>query len=140
MRLHLLKKLADETIFKNKNEIGLIIDLLSSCLNADPSKRPTIRGLLQSPLFIMDRYESLNAQWFSQNVILYRSPISTVSERITLPLRNICSLVLRQPDSIISLEETILKFFDFTKDSVTHVTTLPLDELKMVLTETEKIS
>lgn len=90
-----MKKLADESIFVHKNEIGLIIDLISSCLNPDPNKRPTVRGLLQSPLFIMDRYESINAQRFSQNVILYRSPISTVTERITLPLWNICSLVLR---------------------------------------------
>jgi hypothetical protein len=38
------------------------------------------------------------------------------------------------------LEDTILKFFDFTKDSITHITVLPLDDLKMVLTETEKFS
>lgn len=61
IRINLLKKLADETIFAHKNEIGLIIDLISSCLNPDPNKRPTIRGLLQSPLFIMDWYESINA-------------------------------------------------------------------------------
>lgn len=66
--------------------------------------------------------------------------MSTVTERITLPLRNICSLVLRQPESIINLEDTIMKFFDFTKDSVTHVTMIPLEDLKMVLTETEKFS
>jgi serine/threonine protein kinase len=73
-RMGLLKKLADESIFANKNEIGLIIDLICSCVNPDPTKRPTINGLLNSPLFLMDKYENLNAQRFSQNVILYRSP------------------------------------------------------------------
>jgi serine/threonine protein kinase len=61
IRMSLLKKLADESIFANKNEIGLIIDLICSCLNPDPSKRPSIRGLLHSPLFIMDKYEGMNA-------------------------------------------------------------------------------
>jgi hypothetical protein len=30
--------------------------------------------------------------------------------------------------------------FDFTKDSLTHISMLPLEELKMVLTDTEKTS
>ncbi len=48
--------------------------------------------------------------------------------------------MLRQPESILNLEETVLRFFDYAKDSVTHVTLLPLDELQMVLTDTEKMS
>jgi len=48
-----------------KNELGLILDLVASCLDMDPKKRPTINGLLHSPLFAMDKYELTNAVRFS---------------------------------------------------------------------------
>jgi serine/threonine protein kinase len=82
--------LAKDEIYKNKNELGLIIDLISSCLDPDPNKRPTIKGLRHSPLFKLDKYEKVNAVRFSENVILYRSPQVAVINKICTPLRNIC--------------------------------------------------
>ncbi len=61
-------------VLERKNELGLILDLIASCLDMDPKKRPSINGMLNSPLFSMDKYELTNAVRFSQNVILYRSP------------------------------------------------------------------
>jgi serine/threonine protein kinase len=52
-------------ILSRKNELGLILDLISSCLDIDPKKRPTISGLLNSPLFMMDNYERTKAIRFS---------------------------------------------------------------------------
>jgi len=34
--------------------MGLIIDLLSACLDVDPKNRPTINGLLNSHVFKLD--------------------------------------------------------------------------------------
>jgi len=34
--------LAKASILERKNELGLILDLVSSCLDIDPKKRPTI--------------------------------------------------------------------------------------------------
>jgi serine/threonine protein kinase len=65
---------AKKEILERKSELGLILDLIASCLDMDPKKRPTIQGLLNSPLFKLDQYELTNAVRFSQNVILYRSP------------------------------------------------------------------
>ena len=61
-------------VLERKNELGLILDLIASCLDEDPKKRPTIQGLLHSPIFMMDDHERTNAVRFSRNVILYRSP------------------------------------------------------------------
>jgi serine/threonine protein kinase len=83
-------KLAQASVLARKNELGLILDILSSCLDVDPKQRPTIQGLLNSPIFQLDKYELTNAVRFSENVILYRAPDSTVSLRITQPLRMIC--------------------------------------------------
>ena len=36
--LHLAKAI----VLERKNELGLILDIISSCLDVDPKKRPTI--------------------------------------------------------------------------------------------------
>ena len=83
----MLTSFAKGEVLERKNELGFILDLVASCLDMDPKKRPTINGLLNSPLFQLDNYEVTNAVRFSQNVILYRSPQSSVSLKITEPLR-----------------------------------------------------
>ena len=56
---------AKSSILERKNELGLILDLVSSCLDVDPKKRPTIQGLLNSPIFQLDNNEMTNAVRFS---------------------------------------------------------------------------
>ena len=51
MRQRTFQKFAKITLLSRKNELGLILDLVSSCLDLDPQKRPTIMGLLNSPIF-----------------------------------------------------------------------------------------
>jgi hypothetical protein len=50
-RSKMLSIFARGEILERKNELGLILDLVASCLDMDPKKRPTINGLLNSPLF-----------------------------------------------------------------------------------------
>jgi len=71
-------------------------------------------------------------------VILYRSPKSTVSMRITDPLRRICQDALKDPMSIYEREHIILKLFAYTEDCIKHISILPIDEINEVLTENEK--
>lgn len=73
-RNQFLLAMAKVEVLERKNELGLILDLIASCLDVDPKKRPTIQGLLTSPMFFLDPHEKTNAVRFSQNVILYRSP------------------------------------------------------------------
>ena len=69
-----MQSFAKAGVLNRKNELGLILDLISSCLDMDPKRRPTIPGLINSPLFQLDSYEMTKAVRFSQTVILYRSP------------------------------------------------------------------
>ncbi len=65
IRHKMLTVFAKGEVLERKNELGLILDLIASCLDMDPKKRPTISGLLNSPLFQMDKYELTNAVRFS---------------------------------------------------------------------------
>lgn len=47
--------LAKAEVLERKNELGLILDLIASCLDVDPKKRPQIQGLLTSPIFFLDK-------------------------------------------------------------------------------------
>ena len=53
-RMQAYTRLASTEILGRKNELGLILDTVASCLEMDPKKRPTIRGLFSSPLFDVD--------------------------------------------------------------------------------------
>ena len=125
-------------VLERKNELGLILDLISSCLDVDPKKRPTIQGMLNSPIFMLDKHELTNAVRFSKNVILYRSPQSTVSMKITEPLRMVCADALKDPMTLFEREQLILKLFAYTEDCIRHIQTLPIEEINDVLTEKEK--
>lgn len=49
--------MAKSQVLERKNELGLILDLISACLDVDPKKRPTIQGLMHSAIFKMDSQE-----------------------------------------------------------------------------------
>jgi len=125
-------------VLERKNELGLILDTIASCLDLDPKNRPTIQGLLNSPLFKLDKYELTNAVRFSQNVILYRSPSTTVSMRITEPLRVVCGFAMQSNELLLSVEEQILTLFSYTEECIRHINSMPLDLINEVLTEDEK--
>mmetsp|Transcript_34190 Transcript_34190/g.25256 ORF Transcript_34190/g.25256 Transcript_34190/m.25256 type:complete len:255 (-) Transcript_34190:1608-2372(-) len=111
LRKKMYLQFAKAEVLSRKNELGLILDIVASCLDLDPKKRPTVNGLLNSPLFALDDYEMTNAVRFSQNVILYRSPSSSVSLKITTPLRNMCAIAIKRPEQLFDIEEDILKMF-----------------------------
>jgi serine/threonine protein kinase len=106
-RIHQFTCHASAEILSRKNELGLILDTISSCLEMDPEKRPTIRGLINSPLFDIDSSERAQQTRFCQNAILYRSPTSSVSMRITAPLRQICADAIVNPMSVYDSEVAI---------------------------------
>jgi serine/threonine protein kinase len=129
VRNQFLAAMAKAEILQHKNELGLILDLIASCLDVDPKKRPTIQGLLNSPIFYLDQHERTNAIRFSQNVILYRSPMSTVCTAITTPLRQICAETLKGPMNVFEHTENILKLFARVEDAIQYTSALPIDEL-----------
>jgi hypothetical protein len=61
-----------------------------------------------------------------------------VSLRITAPLRSICQVAIKNPAHLFNIESDILKLFMWTEECIGHITSLPLDQINMVLTEDEK--
>jgi Ca2+-binding EF-hand superfamily protein/serine/threonine protein kinase len=70
----------------HKSDIGLILDLVAMCLQINPSHRPTVRGLLTSPLFQLDDFEQRHAEHFSKRLLNYKSPQITITQAVTQPL------------------------------------------------------
>ena len=134
----MLQSIAPPELFEGKDELGLIVDLISACLDFDPAKRPTVAGLLNSPLLKLDKYERVNACRFTENVILYRSPTVAVYERLTLPLRSVSALLMSRPALAPSLEDHLMELFDMAEECIAHVSSVPLDELRELLTAAEK--
>lgn len=93
---------------------------------------------MSSPLFQLDKYEETNAVRFSQNAILYRSPVAAVSLRVTDPLRVIAGIAMEDPRKLLNIETEILTMFYYTEDCLKHLSSVPIEQINDVLTETEK--
>jgi Ca2+-binding EF-hand superfamily protein/serine/threonine protein kinase len=70
----------------HKSDIGLILDLVAMCLQINPSHRPTVRGLLMSPLFQLDDFQQRHAEHFSKRLLDYKSPQIMITQAVTQPL------------------------------------------------------
>lgn len=79
------------TSHAEKNDLGLILDLIALCLQIDPLKRPTVKGLLSSPIFDMDQYELTQAERFSEHLFYYKNPELAISQKVTYLLSQICA-------------------------------------------------
>ena len=44
-----------------ENDVGSILDLISTCLEYEPSKRPSIQAIQKSLIFELDSYSKINA-------------------------------------------------------------------------------
>ena len=42
LRRKIMQSFAKAEVLERKNELGLILDIISSCLDMDPKRRPTI--------------------------------------------------------------------------------------------------
>ena len=81
------------------NGIGIIFDMINSCLSIDPKKRPLLSSLIQCDLFNFEPQELILCNKFLTNVLNYYSPDNIIKERMLKPLRNICCEILRNEQS-----------------------------------------
>lgn len=49
-----------------------------------------------------------------------------------------CSIAIKKPTELFTIENDLLKMFIWTEECVSHITSLPLDQINEVLTEDEK--
>lgn len=102
----------DKTNKEMFHQIGCYLDIIAACLSYSPSRRPTIYALMQSPIFNLDKYESMISKQYSEIMIFYKSPSLNVRDRILIPLRRISSLVINDRRFVVTLEDDLLAIMD----------------------------
>ena len=81
------------------NGIGIILDMINSCLSIDPKKRPLLSSLIQCDLFNFEPQELILCNKFLINVLNYYSPDNIINEKMLIPLRGICCEIIRNEQS-----------------------------------------
>ena len=81
------------------NGIGIILDMINSCLSINPKKRPSLSSLIQCDLFNFEPQELILCNKFLINVLNYYSPDNIIKEKMLIPLRNICCEIMRNEQS-----------------------------------------
>ena len=81
------------------NGIGIILDMINSCLSINPKKRPPLSSLIQCDLFNFEPQELILCNKFLINVLNYYSPDNVIKERMLIPLRSICCEIMRNEQS-----------------------------------------
>ena len=81
------------------NGIGIIFDMINSCLSIDPRKRPYLSSLIQCDLFSFEPQELVLCNKFLINVLNYYSPDMVIHKKILIPLRGICVEVIKNENS-----------------------------------------
>lgn len=113
----------NESLNKSKiNGLGLILDLISSCLSPEPKNRPDLIDLIHSDLFKFDKIETALVQKFSFNALQYFAPEHVIIKQILLPLRQISAKVIQDESTIFDYENFLqhilhrLDYFFFDDD------------------------
>ena len=81
------------------NGIGIILDMINSCLSIEPKKRPLLSSLIQCDLFNFEPQELILCNKFLINVLNYYSPDNVIKEKMLIPLRGICCEIIRNEQS-----------------------------------------
>ena len=81
------------------NGIGIILDMINSCLSIEPKKRPLLSSLIQCDLFNFEPQELILCNKFLINVLNYYSPDNVIKEKMLIPLRSICCEIIRNEQS-----------------------------------------
>ena len=102
------------------NDIGKALDAISLCLQVDPARRPTVRALLNSPLFTLDKYEEKQAKSFAGLIFEHRNPEIVIRQEVAKPVLEILKdPSLDKSDELIGLIEKLgSALLDFGEDVV----------------------
>ena len=85
--------LNDKESSKTLNGIGLIFDLINSCLSVDEKDRPTLSDLMDSELFQIQNFEKQLIKKFAKNTLKYFSPEMIMLKQILIPLREVIKCI-----------------------------------------------
>ncbi len=71
------------------NGMGVILDLIASCLSVNPENRPDLVELYKSDLFKFDKYEKIVIRKFSNNALKSLSGEEIIIKQIVNPIREV---------------------------------------------------
>ncbi|EAR94381.2 EF hand protein (macronuclear) [Tetrahymena thermophila SB210] len=111
-------------------QLSEVLDLISACLQYTPSKRPTVEGLLQSPVFQQDNYEVQRSIQLFETVFFYKSPSTTLRERAFDPLRQLCALAIKNPDKLDLYFMDIIRIIDYVHATISVQPNSKIDHIK----------
>jgi hypothetical protein len=89
------------------NGLGLVLDMIASCMSVNPTERLDLVDLYYSDLFKFDNYETLLVNKFASNTLQFYSPEITVVQQMLLPLRNISAKIMQNYETINQFENFI---------------------------------
>ncbi len=77
------------------NGLGIILDMINSCLSINPLKRPDLNALYKCDLFTFNQYELILCNKFMNSVLNYYSPDLIIKKNMLYPLRKICAEIMK---------------------------------------------
>ena len=125
---------------ETENDIGSILNLIASCLEYEPSKRPSLLAIEKSQLLDLDAYASLNARKFAQIMIFYKSPSLNICERVFNPLRMLCTRTIKNPRFILKAYSEITRLINFVSECISPIDPQTLESLKKDAMKVNKFS
>ena len=124
------------------SDIGKALDVISLCLQLNPRQRPTIKALMNSPVFTLDKYEETQARIFAGLIFQHKNPEIIITEHISIPLSRIKSeelsadhseeiinIIERLGDSLLNFEDSIGR----STSKAVSAMTLPAKEKDLIL-------
>lgn len=109
---------------REKSSLGLLFDIIACCLDVSPQNRPSLQGLINSPLFALDKYERSSALKFAEYMFLYKSPNLCITTAITSKLRDLCLIVLKSTSNTANkIESQLLNVIGLITDRIQSICT-----------------
>ena len=125
----LFKRIFDEESREFK-DLGEIINIMALCLEKDAYKRPLIEDLLKSKTFKLDQYEETTARQFAECLAFYKSPSKNILEKAILPLRKICTSILKSEKTAVNYKADLIIIMDVFMFSIIEKNSKKLEILK----------
>lgn len=122
------------------SDTGKVLDLIFLCLQIDPKKRPTIKALLNSPVFSLTKYEEKQAISFASLIFSHKNPEIIITQHITKPLNLIKSTInIDNSEETINLIEKLGTALLNFEDSIGQNTTQAISSSNLSAKEKESI-
>lgn len=133
-------KAGKNTKVPEMGDMGRVLDMIFLCLQIDPTKRPTIKSLLNSPVFDLSKTEEKQALSFASLIFSHKNPEIIITQHITTHLNLMKSqFSLDQAEECINLIESLGNALFSYEDSIGQSTSQAISSTNLPAKEKEAI-